>query len=82
MKDSKHKAMGNPNLTDDHIFYAGILVGDECVCGGSKSEGKAFCYTCWKELPNELQLGLYKQLDGGFEEGYEQAEKWLRENYL
>jgi len=69
-------AAGAQNITDRH-FYVQALNDEECQCGRPKVPGNAFCYICYKSLPDHLQKGLYRNLGDGFEAAYEEASLWL-----
>lgn len=63
---------------EDTEFYIQALNSDECSnCNNNKQIGKAFCYNCFKKLPDELQRILYRRIGFGFESAFELASKWL-----
>ena len=36
-------------------FYIRALASEECYCDREKKHGYAFCYSCYKSLPPEMQ---------------------------
>lgn len=54
-------------------YYLKELRSTECQCGQEKTEGRSFCYGCWKKLPEELRKPLYKRIGDGYEQAYERA---------
>ncbi len=71
-----------PSMTQeqkDRIWYIKEFKGNECVCGGTKRPGSALCYGCFKLLPSSYQGALYLKIGDGYEEAYEDAIQWLRE---
>jgi hypothetical protein len=67
----------NQNIKD-RAFYARYIKSNECInCDKEKKPGFAFCYSCYKRLPSELQRGLYKGIGHGFEKEFEEAVKFL-----
>lgn len=66
-------------MSGDLEFYLNELKAEECVCGGSKKRGFAFCYQCYKTLPVHLQRDLYRQIMHGFEEAYDESVEYLKD---
>ena len=66
------KKEGNPQR-----FYYKELRSNECFCGKTKKRGYSFCIGCYRDLPGELQGALYKRIDDGYEQAYEEAVTWL-----
>jgi hypothetical protein len=62
----------------DRAFYVQQLASDECLCGRPKKRGYAFCYKCYRALPDEMRKALWKRLRAGFEDAYEEAVTWLQ----
>lgn len=60
-------------------FYITVLKSDECICGRCKKENLALCFKCYNQLPDSFQKELRQELGRGFEEGYEQAVKYLKD---
>ena len=61
-------------------FYLEQFKSNECHCGQAKRPRYSFCYTCFKMLPQDLQVDLYSRFGQGYEEAYEAAVKYLEEN--
>jgi len=64
----------NPN---DIRFYLTVLRSNGCQCGGHKKPRQALCWSCYRQLPTEMRMALYRPVGSGFEEAYEEAVKWL-----
>jgi len=64
----------------DLRWYVAELRSEQCLCERPKKAGCSFCYRCYKELPREMQKVLYYMVGFGYEEGFEEAVKWLQEN--
>jgi len=62
----------------DAKFLLEELKSNECACGNHKKEGNSFCYSCYSNLPNDMQKALYLRFGQGYEEGYEEATEWLK----
>lgn len=60
-------------------FYEDVLRSEECQCGKVKRKNLAVCYRCYIELPQEIKRQLWLKIEQGFEEGYEQAVKYLQD---
>lgn len=63
--------------TQDRRFYAATLKSDECQCDAYKQPGFAFCFKCYRRLPQEMQRALYRKIGAGFEAAYEEAYRHL-----
>lgn len=63
----------------DRIWYIKEFKGNECACGKTKRERTAFCLSCFKLLPQTYKTALYQDIGAGYEEAYEDAIQWLRE---
>ena len=59
-------------------FYVKLLSEEECLCGRTKKRGLAFCGWCYRALPAEHKMALYRKLGHGFEEACEEAVAWLQ----
>jgi hypothetical protein len=66
----------------DRIWYIKEYKGNECACGKTKRERTAFCYPCFQQLPRTYQMALYQDIGAGYEEAYEDAIQWLREQEI
>lgn len=67
-----------PTLAEqDQAFILDEIKSDECQCGKPKQPGRAFCFRCYGELPDELRRGLYLRAGTGLVEAYEEAFKYL-----
>lgn len=64
----------------DWALYMKELRSNECACGATKKRGYVFCYKCFKSLPQEMQVDLYKKLGEGYEDAREEAGRYLEEN--
>lgn len=64
----------------DKLWYIREFRGNECTCGKTKRPGSAFCYTCFMKLPYTYRMATYQRMGEGYEEAYENAVQWLREN--
>lgn len=62
---------------EDRKFYIEVLKSEECQCERWKRQKMAFCWHCYKQLPQDMQRALYRRIGDGFEEAYEDAVKWL-----
>ena len=65
---------------NDTKFYIQELRGEECACGRSKKSRFAFCYTCYKLLPADMAKDLWNYMGDGYEEAYDAAISWLKED--
>lgn len=63
----------------DIKFYLGVLKSNECQCGRTKHKRRAFCYSCYKTLPEDMASALYQRMRHGFEEAYEEVNEWLND---
>jgi len=63
---------------EDAQFLLKELKGNECGCGKTKKSGNSFCYSCYKNLPDDMQKALYKRFGQGYGEAYEDAVGWLK----
>ena len=57
----------------DWQFYFEGLKSNGCFCGSHKKSMHAFCISCYKGLPKEIQKDLYLRIGDGYEEAYEDA---------
>jgi hypothetical protein len=64
----------------DWRFYIDELKSNGCACDRWKGEGHSFCKRCYDALPPDMQRNLYRALNRGYEEAYEEAKKYLEEN--
>ena len=60
--------------------YARALASNECACGNDKKPRYVFCLRCYKSLPSEIRRELWRRLNIGFDNAYEEAVKYLEEN--
>lgn len=56
------------------------LHATRCYCGAGKSSGKSFCGKCYYSLPKQTQRDLYKHINEGYANIYDDAKEWLRLN--
>ena len=68
---------GGGQENKDWAFYMKELRSNECACGATKKRGYVFCYKCFKNLPQEMQVDLYKKLGEGYEDAREEAGRYL-----
>lgn len=54
----------------DRKFWHRNFCSEECLCGREKRKRYAFCYRCFKALPDPLQGALYQKFYDGFEEAH------------
>lgn len=55
--------------------------GTVCVhCKGTKKRGQSFCQRCYYSLPPNMRQALYRRFGSGYEEAYDAAKDWLRDN--
>jgi hypothetical protein len=66
-------------LMSDFKFYLQELNSEECACGAWKKKRLSFCYTCYRALSKDMQKDLYQRMGEGYEEAYDDAIRWLRE---
>ena len=64
----------------DFKFYLSELNGEECVCGSWKKSRMSFCYICYRKLPPDMQKDLWQHMGQGYEEAYDEAVRWLKED--
>ena len=69
-----------PVLTQDQkdkleCFQA--LKNGTCRCGAAKQTGMAFCFACWRHLPENIRRALYRRIGQGFEAAYRVACEYL-----
>lgn len=55
------------------------FMGDVCSCGKPKKRGRSFCGRCYFTLPEPMRNTLFARFGRGYEENYEAAKDWLRE---
>lgn len=65
---------------DETKFYIQELRGEECACGAWKKSGFAFCFACYHALPFDIRDELWNRMGDGYEEAYDIAIKWLKED--
>jgi hypothetical protein len=65
---------------NDVKFYIQELAGEECACGRSKKSRYSFCFTCYQLLPSDMQKDLWFYIGDGYEEAYDTAITWLKED--
>lgn len=63
----------------DIKFYLQELNSEECACGATKKAKYSFCYTCYQLLPDDMKRELWNRLGDGYEEAYDEAILWLKE---
>jgi hypothetical protein len=63
----------------DKLWYIREFRSNECTCGNTKRPGSAFCSTCFMKLPCTYRMATYQRMGEGYEEAYENAVQWLRE---
>ena len=63
----------------DFEFYHNELHGEECVCGAWKKSMFSLCFACYHTLPPDMQKELWKRIGDGYEEAYDAAITWLKE---
>lgn len=61
-------------------FYLNVLKSEECQCERPKKKKMALCYNCYSSLPKHLQRELWRKINMGFQEAYEEAVKYLQED--
>jgi hypothetical protein len=55
------------------------LRSDECpACLGHKEPGKSFCFGCYKLLPEKVKRDLYKGINDGYAEIWDEAKEILK----
>lgn len=67
-------------MGNERSFYVSELASEECACCKQKKSGNAFCWRCYRALPQELQQDLYQRIGHGYEQAYEAAHKYLSEH--
>lgn len=63
----------------DKLWYIREFRSNECTCGNTKRPGSAFCYGCFMKLPYTYRMATYQRMGEGYEDAYENAVQWLRE---
>jgi hypothetical protein len=63
----------------DIKFYLQELNSEECACGAWKKPKLSFCFACYHALPKDMQRDLYSRLGDGYENAYDEAISWLKE---
>lgn len=58
-------------------LYQRELASNECLCGGWKNPGEAFCTNCWRNLPVEFRQRLRGQLSPAWAVAYDDAQEYL-----
>lgn len=66
-------------MSNDMAFYVKELNSAECLCGRAKRPKRSFCYTCFKALPAVMKKPLYLFVGEGYEEAFDKAAAWLKE---
>ena len=46
----------------DWKWYFDELISEECLCGKAKKRQHSFCYSCYRELPGDMQKALYSRI--------------------
>lgn len=49
------------------------------VCGSFKKSQRSFCGACYFKLSQPMQAGLTSRFGHGYEENYQEAKDWLRQ---
>lgn len=62
-------------MTPDQLVTE--LRGNACRCGTPKRPMMTLCGKCYRALPREMQLALYRRVGKGYEEAYAAAAGWL-----
>ena len=56
------------------------LGGTTCAaCDRPKNEKQSFCHRCYFRLPSVMRSKLYRRFGSGYEEAYDDAKDWLRQ---
>ena len=55
------------------------LSGTKCRCGRPKQTNKTFCGQCYYKLPEKMRMALYRRLGHGYEEAYDDAVEYLKD---
>jgi len=56
------------------------FMGVVCAaCGGPKRQRMSHCAGCYRRLPRQMQMDLYKRFGKGYEEAFAAATAWLRQ---
>lgn len=55
------------------------LDSEQCSCGNKKKPKQSFCNRCYYSLSRPMQLALYRRFGSGYEEAYQAAKNWLKE---
>jgi len=61
----------------DRKFYIDALASEECHCGRWKKSKMSLCYKCYSSLPDDLKKGLWRRIEDGYGEAYDDAVGWL-----
>lgn len=64
---------------DRRLHSIDVLKSEECQCGEPKKQRMAFCYSCFKILPDHMQKAIYRKIGNGFDEALETSAEWLRD---
>jgi len=51
----------------------------KCDCGRAKRSGQSFCSRCYYSLPESTRKDLYLGWGGGYEEAWDEARDFLRQ---
>jgi len=49
------------------------------VCRSPKKPKQSFCLKCYYALPEEMRKALYRRFGSGYEEAYDDAKDWLKQ---
>lgn len=79
IRDCHYSLVRGVKVDKHKNHYLNELMSNECLCGRDKKPGKSFCYSCYKNLPADLQMDLYCRMGDGYEEAYDAAIKWLED---
>jgi hypothetical protein len=61
----------------DALESVQTLKSGTCRCGAAKQTGMAFCFACWRHLPENVRRALYQKIGQGFETAYRVACEYL-----
>jgi len=56
------------------------LGGMVCACGAKKERNHSFCRECYFALPPEVRKTLFKRLNDGYANAWDDAKEWLKGN--
>ncbi len=75
--------LSQPVLTQkeqDRLAAVKALKSGTCLCGHAKQTGMAFCFACWKKLPENIRRALYRKIGDGFTASFTAARSFLTPN--